>query len=127
MLNIKNPEAHRLARGLADLEQTTMTGTVVHALQMALDEHRRSHQERRRVLNGLISSARDIKISAATIAEAAVVIDARRPGAFDIFHRTLNLTVIPVDYALARQIDEPVLFTGDDFAHTDVASAMTSD
>lgn len=95
-----------------------------------------------------LESARDIKISAATMVEAAVVTDARRPGAFDTFRRTLNLTVIPVDaeqaefaraayqrfgrgsghparldfgdcfvYALARQIDEPVLFTGDDFAH----------
>ena len=105
-----------------------------------------------------LESARDIKISAATMVEAAVVIDARRPGAFDTFRRTLNLTVIPVDeeqaefaraayqrfgrgsghparldfgdcfvYALARQIDEPVLFTGGDFAHTDVVPEMTSD
>ena len=63
MLNIKDPEAHRLARELADLEQTTMTGAVVHALQMALDEHRRSHQERRRILNGLISSAREAGVA----------------------------------------------------------------
>lgn len=105
-----------------------------------------------------LESARDIKISAATMVEAAVVTDARRPGAFDTFRRTLNLTVIPVDaeqaefaraayqrfgrgsghparldfgdcfvYALARQIDEPVLFTGGDFAHTDVVPEMTSD
>lgn len=58
MLTIKDPEAHRLARELADLENTTMTAAVVAALQSALDEHSRRRQRRRAVLRGLIESAR---------------------------------------------------------------------
>lgn len=58
MLNIKDPEAHRLARELAEAEGTTMTGAVTAALQAALDEHKRRRQAKRDVLVGLIAAAR---------------------------------------------------------------------
>ncbi len=59
MLNIKDPEAHNLARQLAELEHTSMTEAVTRALRAALDEHGRRRQLRRQVLTSLIESARD--------------------------------------------------------------------
>lgn len=58
MLNIKNPETHRLARELAKVEGTTLTEAVTHALQAALDEHATRRSTRRRILEGLVASAR---------------------------------------------------------------------
>ena len=58
MLNIKDPEAHRMAKELAELEHTSMTSAVISALRQALDEHGRQRSRRRMVLEGLISSAR---------------------------------------------------------------------
>jgi len=59
VLNIKDPEAHRLARELAEVQGTTMTGAVTAALQAALDEHHRRREVKREVLDGLIAAARD--------------------------------------------------------------------
>ena len=58
MLNIKNPEAHELARELAALENTSLTDAVVRALRAALDEHAARRRRRRHVLEGEIASAR---------------------------------------------------------------------
>ena len=100
----------------------------------------------------------DLKISAGTLLEAAIVLDGRQPGRtsrrLDRLVRDLRVTVIPVDeeqvrvaraayrdfgrgsghpaglnygdcfaYALASLTGEPLLFKGDDFAHTDVRIA----
>ena len=96
-----------------------------------------------------------LAIGAVTYAEAAIVIDARRPGAFDAWINGLEVEVIPVDrelaeaarsayttygrgsghparlnfgdcfsFALAHIRQEPLLFKGDDFAHTDVVSGL---
>lgn len=93
-------------------------------------------------------------MSAATYLEAGIVIDARRPGAFDQFVTALSVDVIPFDdeqaeiaraayrrygrgsghaaalnfgdcfsYACSMASGTPLLFKGDDFMHTDVASA----
>lgn len=59
MLNIKSPEAHRLARELAALEGTTLTEAVTHALQRALAEHEHRRTLRRQVMDQLIASARE--------------------------------------------------------------------
>jgi antitoxin VapB len=40
-LNIKNPEAHRLARELANLTGESMTGAVTRALEERLERERR--------------------------------------------------------------------------------------
>jgi hypothetical protein len=58
VLNIKDPEAHNLAKQLAELEHTSMTEAVTRALRAALDEHGRRRQLRRQVLTALIESAR---------------------------------------------------------------------
>lgn len=60
MLNIKNPETHRLAHELADLEGTTLTEAVTHALRAALDEHAHRRAVRRQVLEGLVAAARSV-------------------------------------------------------------------
>ena len=58
MLNIKNPEAHRLAQELAALEGCTLTEAVTSALRSALEEHLRHASVRRQILEGLVASAR---------------------------------------------------------------------
>ena len=58
MLNIKDPEAHRLARELAELEGVSMTHAVTQALREALNEHARRRSLRRQILEGLVASAR---------------------------------------------------------------------
>lgn len=98
-------------------------------------------------------------ISAATLVEAAVVVDSGRdPVAsrrFDDLLRLARVTVAPLtehqagvareayrdygkgsghparlnlgdcfSYALARDTGEPLLYKGDDFAHTDIGSAL---
>jgi ribonuclease VapC len=93
----------------------------------------------------------DLKMSAATFLEAAIILDRRKPGSLDRLATGLELHVVPVDaeqvdiardayrqfgkgsghaaqlnfgdcftYALAKVMDEPVLFKGDDFSATDV-------
>lgn len=63
MLNIKDPEAHRLAQELAAARGTTMTGAVTEALRSALDEQRHQQDAKRQVLLGLIASARANNLS----------------------------------------------------------------
>lgn len=58
MLNIKDPRAHELAKELAAIEGTSMTGAVVDALQRAVDAHRTRRDERLAVLSRIIESAR---------------------------------------------------------------------
>lgn len=58
MLNIKDPEAHRLAKQLAAVEGTTLTQAVTSALRSALEEHDRQRRVKRDLLLGLIASAR---------------------------------------------------------------------
>ena len=93
----------------------------------------------------------DLKMSAGTYLEAAVVLDRRKPGAVDRLVRGLDIAIVPVDreqveiareayraygkgsthvaqlnfgdcftYALAKAMNEPVLFKGNDFSSTDI-------
>ncbi len=50
----------------------------------------------------ILEAATEPRISAVTFVESAVVIDARRPGAFDLFATALELSVIEVDRAQAE-------------------------
>ena len=65
MLNIKSPEAHRLARELAELEGSTLTEAVTHALQRALAEHANRRAVRRQVMDQLIAGAREARAAEA--------------------------------------------------------------
>lgn len=58
MLNIKDPEVHRLAKELAELEHTSMTQAVLRALRLALDDHDRQRERRRQVLEQTVNQAR---------------------------------------------------------------------
>lgn len=50
----------------------------------------------------LLESAEHVRMSAATYLEAAIVIDARMPGAFDRLANSLDLDVVPVDRDLVE-------------------------
>ena len=58
MLNIKDPEAHRLARELAEAEGITLTEAVIRSLRAALEETREHRRRVREVLAGEIAAAR---------------------------------------------------------------------
>ncbi len=63
MLNIKDPEAHRLAKELAELEGVSLTSAVTNALRAALAEHGRRRRARRQILTALVSSARELGLT----------------------------------------------------------------
>lgn len=102
----------------------------------------------------LIESAGRVRISAATVLEASIVLGRERQEVLDDFLATAGAVVEPVDdiqlriargahvtygrssgsparlnygdcftYALAAAVDEPLLFKGNDFRHTDVRAA----
>lgn len=56
-LNIKNPEAHRLARQLADLTGETLTGAVTESVRERLERVRRD--EPPRLSDRLLAIGRD--------------------------------------------------------------------
>lgn len=59
MLNIKDPEAHRLARELAALESTSLTEAVIRSLKASLAEHAVRRMRRREYLQSEVSAARE--------------------------------------------------------------------
>lgn len=103
----------------------------------------------------LLEGSEDDKMSAATYLESAIVIDSRRPGAFDLFITATHIEIVPVNqelaevariayrnfgkgsghaaalnfgdcfaYALAISLNEPLIYKGADFSHTDVRSGL---
>ena len=58
MLNIKDPEAHRLAKELAALEQTTLTEAVIKSLKHSLADHAVRRTRRQQYLEREIAAAR---------------------------------------------------------------------
>jgi len=111
----------------------------------------------RRSFNALIVAARSCSLSAATLGELSIVVQARfgaeGQSDLDLFLRTAQVEIVSFtrehsdlartafarfgmgrhraglnlgdcfSYALARFLDEPLLFKGDDFLHTDLRSA----
>lgn len=106
-----------------------------------------------------LTGAEQVRMSAASYLEAAVVVDRLRDPVLsrllDTLLAELRVEIVPVDldqartargayrdfgrgsghpaglhfgdcfgYALARETDEPLLFVGDDFGHTDVRPAL---
>lgn len=80
------------------------------ALLAALQE-----EPERRAFNVAIEAAGACRLSAASLVEASIVNDARYGSA----------GVRDLDLFLARVLGEPLLFKGDDFGQTDVASAVS--
>jgi hypothetical protein len=58
MLNIKDPEAHRLAKELATIESTTLTEAVIRSLKASLAEHSVRRLRRRDYLLSEVAAAR---------------------------------------------------------------------
>jgi len=111
----------------------------------------------RRSFNALIAAAKSCSLSAATLVELSIVVQARfgaeGQSDLDIFLCTAQVEIVSFtrehsdlastafarygkgrhraglnlgdcfSYALARFLDEPLLFKGDDFVHTDLRSA----
>ena len=111
----------------------------------------------RRTFNTLMVAAKKCSLSAATLVELSIVVQARfgaeGQADLDLFLRTAQVEIVSFNqeqaqlaraafarygkgrhraglnlgdcfsYALARFLDEPLLFKGDDFVHTDLRSA----
>lgn len=112
----------------------------------------------RRTFNALIVDAKSCSLSAATLVELSIVVQARfgaeGQSDLELFLHTAQVEIVRFtleqaelartafarygkgrhcaglnlgdcfSYALARFLDEPLLFKGDDFVHTDLRSAI---
>lgn len=58
-MNIKNDEAHALARELADLENTTVTDAVTRALREALEHRQESEQATTERVTAILNRMRE--------------------------------------------------------------------
>jgi ribonuclease VapC len=65
-----------------------------------------------------------IEIAAATLRQAEIAIEAFRRYGKGRHRAALNIGDC-FSYALAKAMDLPLLFKGDDFSHTDVEPALT--
>lgn len=57
-MNIKDPEVHRMAKELAEIRHTSVTGAVRDALRAALDEERRRNDDREDLVEFLMDLGR---------------------------------------------------------------------
>jgi ribonuclease VapC len=102
-LNLKSDEAYRLAKELSERTGKSMTAAVVEALR-----------------------ERPLRIEPVTEDQVRIARDAYREYGKGSGHRARLNFGDCFAYALARVTGEPLLFKGDDFTHTDIASALTT-
>jgi ribonuclease VapC len=118
------------------------------------------NEPERRAFIEAIAAAERCSLSAASLVELSIVLEARfgadGQGDLDLFLSTAQINIVSLDrdqaelaraafvhfgkgrhraglnlgdcfsYALARWLDEPLLFKGDDFSHTDLQPAFTA-
>lgn len=116
------------------------------------------NEPERRAFNAAIASADHCALSAASLVELSIVIEARYgtdgQGDLDLFLSTAQISIVSLDreqaeiartafarygkgrhraslnlgdcfsYALAQWLEQPLLFKGDDFCHTDLQPAI---
>jgi len=133
-LNIRNPETERLADALAKITGETKTEAVTKALRARLDRVRRE-RSRRRLADELDESrygalpARRTTPGALRRSSATAGIEQARAArtAFCRFGRGRHAAGLNYgdcfSYALASVRGEPLLYKGDDFSLTDIASS----
>lgn len=113
------PEAEQFAHLLLSQEATI---SVANWLEVCLVADRRSSRHSRD-LDDVVAMA-GVKIAPVTVEHGQIAREAhRRFGKGSGSPARLNFGDC-FAYALARSTDEPLLFKGDDFTHTDIRSAL---
>lgn len=118
---LDEPDARRYATAIEDAPVRRMSAATFLEIAIVIDNRQRSHAGRR-----LDDAIRDsaITIEPVTEVQARIAREAYRDYGRGSGHPAgLNFGDC-VAYALARDKGEPLLFKGDDFAHTDLRSAL---
>jgi antitoxin VapB len=120
-LNIKDPEAHRLAQQIARATGETMTRVVTEALRERWARlERRTRASVEELLAIAKRAARTSNAPTSTMPSSCTTSMACRD---DRRHVRRVAILDCFAYALARATGEPLLFKGDDFALTDIRGA----
>lgn len=119
----KEPEAPSIREALSAAHSSRLSAATYLEAGIVLD--RRGTASLSGVLDSLVD-AFDLEIAPVTARQARIAHDAYRTYGRGSGHRAhLNFGDC-FSYALAVDADEPLLFKGDDFGHTDVRQALTA-
>ena len=117
---LREADADLFNRTLADAPIRLMSAVTRVELSFVIEE--RYGDRGRADVERLLNAAR-IEIAAVTPQQAEIAIDA-----FRRFGRGRNRAALNIgdcfSYALAKAIDQPLLFKGDDFSHTEITPAL---
>lgn len=117
---LREPEADDFARAVVDAPLRLISAVTRVELTCVIEG--RLHEAGRADLEQLLRDLR-IEISAVTTQQAELAMEAFRRFGRGRHRARLNIGDC-FSYALAKAMDLPLLFKGDDFIHTDVQPAM---
>jgi len=118
---LREPDADRFSGCLAEAPHRVMSAVTRVELSFVIEG--RYGETGRADLERSLRDAR-IEIAAATPQQAEIAIDAFRRFGRGRHRAALNIGDC-FSYALAKAMDQPLLFEGNDFIHTDVQPALT--
>lgn len=118
---LREPDANRFDRSLAEAPVRLMSAVTRVELSFVIEGRKREagRADVERFLNDV-----HIEIAAVTPQQAEIAIDAFRRFGRGRHRAALNIGDC-FSYALAKAIDHPLLFKGDDFIHTDIRPALS--
>jgi len=118
---LREPDANRFDRSLAEAPVRLMSAVTRVELSFVIEGRKREagRADVERFLNDV-----HIEIAAVTPRQAEIAIDAFRRFGRGRHRAALNIGDC-FSYALAKAIDHPLLFKGDDFIHTDIRPALS--
>jgi ribonuclease VapC len=116
-----DPEAERCARAIASATNCRLSAASFVETAAVLDGSRDPIASRR--FDDLLREA-EIIVEPVTEIQARIAREAYRDFGRGSGHRAQLNFGDCFSYALARDIDEPLLFVGDDFGHTDIVCAL---
>ena len=117
---LREPDADRLNRVLADAPMRLMSSVARVELSFVIEG--RYGEAGRADVERLLDEAH-IEVAAVTPQQAEIAIDAFRRFGRGRHRAALNIGDC-FAYALAKATDQPLLFKGNDFVHTDVRPAL---
>jgi len=118
---LREPEADRFNRAIADASVRLMSAATRVELSFVIEG--RYGDAGRADIERALNEAQ-IEIVAVTPQQAEIAIDAFRRFGRGRHPARLNIGDC-FSYALAKAIDQPLLFKGDDFIHTDIRPALS--
>jgi len=117
---LREPDADRIDRTLADAPMRLMSA--VTRVELSLVIEGRYGEPGRMDIERLLKDA-GVEIAAVTPQQAEIAIEAFRRFGRGRHRAALNIGDC-FSYALAKATDQPLLFKGNDFIHTDIRPAL---